>query len=523
MPIVDDPFDFGAIAATNAISDVYAMGGTPLFALALVGMPVNQIPLEVIRKILEGGESVCARAGIPIAGGHTIDSVEPIYGLVAIGLVDPKNLKRNAGARAGDKLDPRQAARRRHHQRGAEERQARRRRLQGDDRRDHASSTRRARSSARIDGVHALTDVTGFGLLGHLLEIAKGSNAVGASSTGPRFRCFPARSNSRARELPRAHRVVTGRATESASRWAARIGRGGKGPPHRSADERRTARRVRAVGRATKCWRFSASEGFDHAAVVGEIVERPWTRASRLNAACGRGRRHHEGTVRRHHLPPARSTRSAIAFAPCAKSRARSPRRCRAEDCAIQSMPDASPVKWHLAHTTWFFETFVLEPRRSPATRRSIRPSACSSIRTTTPSATSIRARSAACSRARRWTRCSPTARTSTTAMLALLAARTRSTRELAALVELGLQHEQQHQELILTDVKHLLSCNPLQPVVSASAGRSRRSSRARARWIAFAGGLQRDRPRRRRLLLRQRDAAPPRVARRRSRSPRSR
>jgi selenide,water dikinase len=104
MPIVDDPFDFGAIAATNAISDVYAMGGVPLFALALVGMPVNQIPLGVIRKILEGGESVCARAGIPIAGGHTIDSVEPIYGLVAIGLVDPKNVKRNAGARAGDKL-----------------------------------------------------------------------------------------------------------------------------------------------------------------------------------------------------------------------------------------------------------------------------------------------------------------------------------------------------------------------------------------------------------------------------------
>src|SRR3954466_1465114 len=104
MPIVDDPYDFGAIAATNAISDVYAMGGVPLFALALVGMPVNQIPLEVIRKILEGGESVCARAGIPIAGGHTIDSVEPIYGLVAIGLVDPAHRKRNAGARPGDQL-----------------------------------------------------------------------------------------------------------------------------------------------------------------------------------------------------------------------------------------------------------------------------------------------------------------------------------------------------------------------------------------------------------------------------------
>ena len=91
MPIVDDPYDFGAIAATNAISDVYAMGGTPLFALALVGMPINQLPVETIRRVLEGGEAVCAKAGIPIAGGHTIDSVEPIYGLVAIGLVDPKH------------------------------------------------------------------------------------------------------------------------------------------------------------------------------------------------------------------------------------------------------------------------------------------------------------------------------------------------------------------------------------------------------------------------------------------------
>src|SRR4029078_12190953 len=99
MPIVDDAHDFGAIAATNAISDVYAMGGTPLFALALVAMPVNAIPVSVIRDILAGGESVCARAGIPIAGGHTIDSVEPIYGLVAIGVVDPAHIKRNGGAK----------------------------------------------------------------------------------------------------------------------------------------------------------------------------------------------------------------------------------------------------------------------------------------------------------------------------------------------------------------------------------------------------------------------------------------
>ena len=104
MPIVDDPFDFGRIAATNAISDVYAMGGTPIMALALVGMPINVLPLEVIGRILEGGESVCRAAGIPIAGGHTIDSVEPIYGLVALGLVHPKQVKRNADAKPGDRL-----------------------------------------------------------------------------------------------------------------------------------------------------------------------------------------------------------------------------------------------------------------------------------------------------------------------------------------------------------------------------------------------------------------------------------
>ena len=104
MPIVDDPFDFGRIAATNAISDVYAMGGKPIMALALVGMPINVLSTQTIGRILEGGESVCRAAGIPIAGGHTIDSVEPIYGLVALGLVHPQRVKRNADARPGDVL-----------------------------------------------------------------------------------------------------------------------------------------------------------------------------------------------------------------------------------------------------------------------------------------------------------------------------------------------------------------------------------------------------------------------------------
>ena len=177
MPIVDDPYDFGRIAATNAISDVYAMGGQPLFALALVGMPVNQLPLEVIRKILEGGESVCARAGIPIAGGHTIDSVEPIYGLVAIGLVDPRNLKRNAGARAGDLLilgKPLGV--------GIYSAALKKGRLDDAGYKAMIESTTKLNTPGTklgtLDGVHALTDVTGFGLLGHTLEIAKGSGVT---------------------------------------------------------------------------------------------------------------------------------------------------------------------------------------------------------------------------------------------------------------------------------------------------------------------------------------------------------
>src|SRR5204863_5563732 len=103
-PIVDDPYDFGRIAATNAISDIYAMGGKPIMALAIVGMPLEKLPVSVIGKILQGGESVCAAAGIPIAGGHSIDTLEPIYGLVALGLVHPQKVKRNSSARSGDGL-----------------------------------------------------------------------------------------------------------------------------------------------------------------------------------------------------------------------------------------------------------------------------------------------------------------------------------------------------------------------------------------------------------------------------------
>ncbi len=174
MPIVDDPYDFGAIAATNAISDVYAMGATPLFALALVAMPVDKLPLPVIRAILDGGESACRRAGIPIAGGHTIDSVEPIYGLVVIGVVDPRNVKRNGGAQAGDALvlgKPIGV--------GVYSAALKKERLAPASYRAMVDSTTRLNSPGVALGamadVHALTDVTGFGLAGHLLEICRAS------------------------------------------------------------------------------------------------------------------------------------------------------------------------------------------------------------------------------------------------------------------------------------------------------------------------------------------------------------
>ena len=174
MPIVDDPFDFGRIAATNAISDVYAMGGTPIMALALVGMPINKLPLETIGAILRGGESVCAEAGIPIAGGHTIDSVEPIYGLVVLGLVHPDKVKRNAGARAGDLLilgKPLGV--------GVLSAALKKNVLGPEGYAAMIDSTTRLNKPGKalsdLEGVHALTDVTGFGLLGHLLELARGA------------------------------------------------------------------------------------------------------------------------------------------------------------------------------------------------------------------------------------------------------------------------------------------------------------------------------------------------------------
>ena len=175
MPIVDDPYDFGRIAATNAISDVYAMGGTPIMALALLAMPIDKLPVDIIGKIIQGGESICAEAGIPIAGGHTIDSVEPIYGLVAIGLIHPKNVKRNSDAKVGDRLilsKPIGV--------GVMSAALKQGKLDAAGYADMLRYTtmlnRPGIQMAELEGVHAMTDVTGFGLLGHALEIARGSH-----------------------------------------------------------------------------------------------------------------------------------------------------------------------------------------------------------------------------------------------------------------------------------------------------------------------------------------------------------
>src|SRR5947207_6094684 len=173
-PIVDDPHDFGRIAATNAISDVYAMGGRPIFALAIVGMPLEKLPVSVIRAILAGGESVCAQAGIPIAGGHSIDTLEPIYGLVALGLVHPKKVKRNSSAKAGDVLilgKPLGV--------GILSAALKKGKLSEAGYREMVEWTTKLNTPgealAEMLQVHALTDVTGFGLAGHLLEICRGS------------------------------------------------------------------------------------------------------------------------------------------------------------------------------------------------------------------------------------------------------------------------------------------------------------------------------------------------------------
>lgn len=174
MPIVDDARDFGRIAATNALSDIYAMGGTPILALAVVGMPIGKLPLETIREILAGGAEVCASAGIPVAGGHSIDAPEPIYGLVGVGVLHPEHLKRNNQARAGDVLilgKPLGV--------GVLSAALKKGELSELGYRQMVDTTTQLNTVGaalgRLPEVHAMTDVTGFSLLGHLLEICRGS------------------------------------------------------------------------------------------------------------------------------------------------------------------------------------------------------------------------------------------------------------------------------------------------------------------------------------------------------------
>lgn len=183
MPIVDDPFDFGRIAATNAISDVYAVGATPFLALAIVGMPLDKLPITIMQDILSGGASICESVGIPIGGGHSIDAPEPIYGLVVLGLMEPRHIKRNNTARAGDVLilgkplgiGILSAAL----QNGALDEPGYNEMLEVTTQLNTVGA-----DLARIDGVNAMTDITGFGLLGHLLEVCRGSGLAASLEFG---------------------------------------------------------------------------------------------------------------------------------------------------------------------------------------------------------------------------------------------------------------------------------------------------------------------------------------------------
>lgn len=269
MPIVDDPFAFGAIAATNALSDVYAMGATPLFALALVAMPLDRLPLATIRAILAGGEATCARAGIPLAGGHTIDSVEPIYGLVAIGSVDPGKVKRNVGAMPGDVLVLGKPL-------GIGICGAALKKQQLGDVQYAAMLAQATQLNtpgmalSGLDGVHALTDVTGFGLLGHLLEICRGSG-VGARLAFDQVPLLPG-----VLALARAGMITAGSGRNWAGygaevTWRARIDAASQAL---LTDPQTSGGLLAACAPAAveQILAVFANEGFEHASVIGEIT-----------------------------------------------------------------------------------------------------------------------------------------------------------------------------------------------------------------------------------------------------------
>lgn len=269
MPIVDDPFDFGRIAAANALSDVYAMGGTPIFALAIVAMPIKRLAADTIRAILQGGEAVCAAAGIPVAGGHSIDSVEPIYGLAALGLVHPQRIRRNAGARAGDVLvlgKPLGI--------GVYSAALKKDALDAAGYRALIDTTTQLNkvgpALAELDGVHAMTDVTGFGLLGHLLEVCR------ASAVGARVRVRDLPLLEQARALAAAG-FVTG---ASARNWASYGRDVDPGAGVDAVDQALLCDPQTSGGLLVACaadkvaavMQLFARDGFANAAVIGEVV-----------------------------------------------------------------------------------------------------------------------------------------------------------------------------------------------------------------------------------------------------------
>ncbi|MGZ6038382.1 MAG: selenide, water dikinase SelD [Phenylobacterium sp.] len=271
MPVVDDPFDFGRIAATNALSDVYAMGGTPILALAIVGMPIDRLAPETIRAILEGGASVCAAAGIPVAGGHSIDSVEPIYGLVALGLVHPDKVLTNRTARAGDVLILTKAL-----GVGVLSAAFKQEKLDAAGYAALIASTTQLNAVGRelgdIAGVHAVTDVTGFGLLGHALEICRGAGLSAEIGAEP-----PLLEG--VETLARTG-VRTGASTRNWASYGEAVRLPDDLPDWRRdllTDPQTSGGLLIAVGpeAADAVLGLVRSRGFDRAAVVGRLVEGP--------------------------------------------------------------------------------------------------------------------------------------------------------------------------------------------------------------------------------------------------------
>jgi selenide, water dikinase len=271
-PIVDNPFHFGQIAATNALSDVYAMGGQPIFALAILGMPLDKLPVAVIQEIIAGGESICARAGIPIAGGHSIDTLEPIYGLVAMGTVHPSNVKRNNQAKAGDVLvlgKPLGV--------GILSAALKKGRLSDVGYAQMLASTTQLNTPgtalANISGVHAITDVTGFGLAGHLLEICRGSKL----SAKLKFTDLPILSDA---EIFAKDGIATGASQRNWDSYAADVHIDNSYPLWQRnvfTDPQTSGGLLVACAPESinEVLAIFADQGFPHARVIGELMQGP--------------------------------------------------------------------------------------------------------------------------------------------------------------------------------------------------------------------------------------------------------